>query len=626
MKNIITTAVLFLAAMLTVQAQDLCTGATPISCGNTIAGTTVGFGADIAPFCGTGDGTGGGVWYQSTATCTGMTASLCVGSTYDTKIRVFSGTCAAPVCVTGIDDFCGLQSQVSWASTPGVTYYILVHGYGGSQGNYSLALTCTGCCATNPPTADFSAPTTVCSGATATFSDISSCNPTSWSWSFPGGLPATSTAQNPVISYATPGTYNVTLTATNAFGSDVEVKNAYITVIACGGSCVGNYYYIRSNSGSPWGSTSNETAMDAVFGAGVWTQGFFQTVNPATLFSAATCTIFMDGSDGGATAFETFLTANMTAMENWVAAGGKIFLNSAPNQDNGMNYGFGGTSLVYTGATYPTGNAVVPAHAIFTGPFLPVGVTWSGNWFCHGNIGSFGTSLIDGSGVVICSEKFWGAGVAVFGSMTTANWHTPAIEGQNLRQNILCYISPPIICGVVLGVELTSFTGENSEGSNILRWTTESEVSNKNFTVERSINGTQFNEIGQVDGAGNSNEEINYTLRDEDPYAGVNYYRLKQTDFDGGYEYSKIIALDNIVRSEISVFPSPADEMITISLTEKPEMAAYVIVRDAVGHVMITTKMNKRVENFDISELPTGIYFVSITIGGETNMHKISVK
>ncbi|MFT5780630.1 MAG: hypothetical protein ACI837_003593, partial [Crocinitomicaceae bacterium] len=335
---------------------------------------------------------------------------------------------------------------------------------------------------------------------------------------------------------------------------------------------------------------------------------------------------FMDGSDGGATAFETFLTANMTAMENWVAAGGKIFLNSAPNQDNGMNYGFGGTSLVYTGATYPTGNAVVPAHAIFTGPFLPVGVTWSGNWFCHGNIGSFGTSLIDGSGVVICSEKFWGAGVAVFGSMTTANWHTPAIEGQNLRQNILCYISPPIICGVVLGVELTSFTGENSEGSNILRWTTESEVSNKNFTVERSINGTQFNEIGQVDGAGNSNEEINYTLRDEDPYAGVNYYRLKQTDFDGGYEYSKIIALDNIVRSEISVFPSPADEMITISLTEKPEMAAYVIVRDAVGHVMITTKMNKRVENFDISELPTGIYFVSITIGGETNMHKISVK
>jgi PKD repeat protein len=625
MKNIIITTVLFLFTFYTVEAQDLCTGATTINCGNTMAGSTVGFGADVAPFCGTGDGTGGGIWYQSTATCTGMTASLCAGSTFDTKLRVFSGTCGALVCVGGIDDFCGLQSEVSWASTPGVTYYILVHGYGGSEGPYSLALTCTGCCATNPPTADFSAPTTVCTGAAATFSDISSCNPTSWSWSFPGGTPATSTAQNPVVTYPAIGTYNVTLTATNAYGSDVEVKNAYINVINCAGSCVGNYYYIRSNAGSPWGSTSNETAMNAVFGAGVWTQGFFETVNAATLFSAATCTIYMDGSDAGATAMETFLTANMTAMENWVAAGGKIFLNSAPNQDNGMNYGFGGTSLVYSGATYPTGNAVVPAHAIFTGPFLPVGLTWTGNWFCHGNIGAYGSALIDGSGVVICSEKFWGAGVAVFGSMTTANWHTPAPEGQNLRQNILCYISPPIICGVPLGIELTTFTGENFEGSNILKWTTKSEVSNNFFTVERSLNGSQFNEVGKVNGAGNSSEVINYSLRDDNPYAGVNYYRLKQTDYDGAYEYSNTIALDNTVRSEITVFPSPADEMITISLVEKPAMAANVTIRDAVGHEMITMKMNKRVESFNISELPSGIYFISITIGGETYMHKISV-
>ena len=87
------------------------------------------------------------------------------------------------------------------------------------------------------PTADFSGtPTTVCEGGTVSFTDLSSDSPTSWSWSFPGGTPSTSTAQNPTVTYNTAGTYNVTLTATNAFGSDPETKTGYITVNAAPGN------------------------------------------------------------------------------------------------------------------------------------------------------------------------------------------------------------------------------------------------------------------------------------------------------------------------------------------------------------------------------------------------------
>ncbi|MCW3103576.1 MAG: hypothetical protein JWO09_2016 [Bacteroidetes bacterium] len=85
---------------------------------------------------------------------------------------------------------------------------------------------------TSPPVADFSANrTNICTGDCINFTDLSTGTPTSWSWSFPGAATTTSTLQNPTgICYNTAGTYNVTLTATNANGSNPITKTAYITV------------------------------------------------------------------------------------------------------------------------------------------------------------------------------------------------------------------------------------------------------------------------------------------------------------------------------------------------------------------------------------------------------------
>jgi len=96
----------------------------------------------------------------------------------------------------------------------------------------SLITNNLGCQSVNsPPVANFSASVTaVCTGGTVSFTDISSNLPTSWSWTFTGGTPSSSTQQNPTVTYSTAGTYTVTLTATNSFGSDGETKTAYITV------------------------------------------------------------------------------------------------------------------------------------------------------------------------------------------------------------------------------------------------------------------------------------------------------------------------------------------------------------------------------------------------------------
>lgn len=80
-------------------------------------------------------------------------------------------------------------------------------------------------------TADFTGnPTTLVINSSVTFIDNTSCSPTSWDWSFPGGTPSSSTDQNPVITYNTPGTYSVTLVAANGIGNDTETKTNYITV------------------------------------------------------------------------------------------------------------------------------------------------------------------------------------------------------------------------------------------------------------------------------------------------------------------------------------------------------------------------------------------------------------
>ena len=110
--------------------NDLCTGALPIACAQTITGNTSTATPDAVATCVTSLSSAPGVWYTFAGDGSITTLSLC-GSSFDTKIGVFSGSCASLTCVTGNDDFasCGLQSQVTFQTTTGTNYYILVTGF-----------------------------------------------------------------------------------------------------------------------------------------------------------------------------------------------------------------------------------------------------------------------------------------------------------------------------------------------------------------------------------------------------------------------------------------------------------------------------------------------------------------
>ncbi|MDC0338410.1 GEVED domain-containing protein [Flavobacteriales bacterium] len=98
-----------------------------------------------------------------------------------------------------------------------------------------------------------------------------------------------------------------------------------------------------------------------------------------------------------------------------------------------------------------------------------------------------------------------------------------------------------------LPIELVSFSGEKKDNRNILNWTTASEINNAYFTIEKSYNGFDFEWVGTQEGTSPSTQIINYSLSDYDVLETLNYYRLKQTDFDGKFEYSNTISIDNRV-------------------------------------------------------------------------------
>ncbi len=123
--------------------NDLCSDAAPIACDSAVAGTTIDATFDAFPTCGTTN-TAPGVWYSIMGTGGDITVDTCTGTTYDSKISVYTDGCdpVTTTCVGGNDDFCGLQSSVTWTSSPGVEYLVLVHGFSSNTGDFTLTTTC----------------------------------------------------------------------------------------------------------------------------------------------------------------------------------------------------------------------------------------------------------------------------------------------------------------------------------------------------------------------------------------------------------------------------------------------------------------------------------------------------
>jgi hypothetical protein len=123
---------------------------------------------------------------------------------------------------------------------------------------------------------------------------------------------------------------------------------------------------------------------------------------------------------------------------------------------------------------------------------------------------------------------------------------TDGVRGS-LRPNIKIALVDP----VSLPIELLSFRGTTDNVKNYLYWKTASEINNDYFTLERSFDGIYFEPLTRVEGVGNSTQLINYSYIDDNPENIINYYRLKQTDYNGNSSYSNIISINNLPTKKV---------------------------------------------------------------------------
>ena len=205
--------------------------------------------------------------------------------------------------------------------------------------------------------------------------------------------------------------------------------------------------YLRSTQ-LPWGTigdSTNAAAMSQVFGPGNWEGFFFESASATAIFAPSRKYVFIEGGDAGALAFKAFLQANRPIVEAWVSNGGHLFMNSAPNEGEDIDLGFGSVMLRFDPYYYSTASAegtVAAGHPISVGPFVPAGNYFTGGAFSHGVIDGPVSTVINSSLGISLGYSTWGSGFVFFGSLTTTSFHEPSLNARNLFKNILAFVAP----------------------------------------------------------------------------------------------------------------------------------------------------------------------------------------
>ncbi len=158
-----------------------------------------------------------------------------------------------------------------------------------------------------------------------------------------------------------------------------------------------------------------------------------------------------------------------------------------------------------------------------------------------------------------------------------------------------------------LPVEFTFFKGEATEEGNRLTWQTAYEENNEGFEIQRSVDGETWDEIGFIAGQGTSNEVTNYSFLDI-PTTDLNYYRLKQVDFDGQFDYSNIVTLGKEQDTKpFQMYPNPVKHTLTIEYTN-----SVITIFNMLGQPVKEVIMTNDNLQMDVSDLPQGSYYLKV--------------
>ncbi len=164
---------------------------------------------------------------------------------------------------------------------------------------------------------------------------------------------------------------------------------------------------------------------------------------------------------------------------------------------------------------------------------------------------------------------------------------------------------------IFLPVNLIFFNAKASNQEISLSWSTAQEVNNKGFEVQRSDDSNSWETVSFINGHGTTNIIQSYSFEDNNPYNGVNYYRLKQVDYDGAFEYSKIVEVSSFQKESsvsIQVYPNPSSDYIKVTgfgNAAKIDISIY----NQLGKLVYSSSTTSH-DEIDIISLKAGTYIV----------------
>jgi len=165
-----------------------------------------------------------------------------------------------------------------------------------------------------------------------------------------------------------------------------------------------------------------------------------------------------------------------------------------------------------------------------------------------------------------------------------------------------------VVCvEAVLPVEFVSFNAKIRNNETLLEWQTASEVNNEGFEIQRSKDGVSWEKLEFVEGKGTSSNSNTYASIDRFPTQGSNYYRLKQMDLDGKFEYSKTEVVDFNRQKEVEIFPNPAKDQLTLINGE-----GKATIYNSVGQAVKQFAIDGNKATIQLSELEDGQYYLRV--------------
>lgn len=438
---------------------------------------------------------------------------------------------------------------------------------------------CFSACTNTLPTAQFTASLpAICAGSNITFTNYSVGQISGITWAFQDGTPATSTAQAPVVTFSTPGIKTVTLTATNANGSNSITKNVFVgssltgagcrTATAGNGELVGLLQFKLQNISNSIGTVYINGRYTS------YTCSRITVLYPGTSYSVDAKVGFNDGGTFDIYSwFQLFIDYNGDG--DFLDANETVYASPACQQGN-ISFTF------TTPATIPVTDAFLRMRTVTR---------------------SCGTAATDG-----CS-----------------------LPNNTIVDDYSVYFTS----ATALPLLLTSFDGYYSNGKNELNWKTETEVNTDHFVIERSINGSDYVEVGKVQAKGLTGNLINYYQFTDGLINAESFnrffYRLKMVDKDGAYKYSKLVITTrpNERDLQVLVYPNPVLRNTTLQIKKADNNMSVIEVFNSMGQRVYTKRLTANLYNTSI-DVPAnwspGIYMIRVSDSKESWSRAVMIK